>query len=43
MDRWENKVAIVTGASSGIGAGIAAALVEKGLLVLLWLKNEIFF
>ena len=50
MEKWVNKVAIVTGASSGIGKDIAIRLVEHGLKVvgcgrnfdnLLKVKNEL--
>ena len=33
MDRWVDRVAVVTGASSGIGNSVAKALVTLGMKV----------
>jgi NADP+-dependent farnesol dehydrogenase len=34
MDRWANKLAVVTGASVGIGAGIVVELTKAGMIVI---------
>lgn len=39
MNKWKGKVAIVTGASAGIGAAIVETLVGHGLKVIFINKN----
>lgn len=34
MERWNNRVAIVTGASGGIGKAITIALLKSGMVVI---------
>ena len=33
MERWQNRVALVTGASTGIGAELCKMLSENGMIV----------
>ncbi len=40
MSEWEGKLALVTGGSRGIGRAIAAALVERGVRVVLTGRSE---
>ena len=39
MDRWVGRVALVTGASAGMGAAISRSLVQHGLIVVGCARN----
>ncbi|KAF5295432.1 hypothetical protein FQA39_LY13093 [Lamprigera yunnana] len=40
MERWKNKVAVVTGASSGIGNAISEKLIEQGVIVMGFARSK---